>query len=318
MIKKLIKVSQSVYQMGKYSSLPYATAQLFSMHGFFDKMSDKTYISMLYRLFFKFRRKLNLENPRTLTEKLQWLKLYDHRDFYPNMGDKCEVKKIVADRVGAEHVIPTLGVYNSFDEIDFDALPEQFVLKCTHDSGGLYFCKDRSTFDKKEARAFLNRRLESTPFMQSREFAYRDVKPRIIAEPFMPELGNLDSVEYKVTCFNGKVNFITVCTGIAHGRFEDRKNDFFDRDWNFLPFRTVYYENSGIDYKKPENLDEIITFCEKIADGIPYVRVDFYLLDGKIYFGETTFYTWGGFIHFTPEEWDYKLGSMIELPEKHI
>ncbi|MBR2948498.1 MAG: glycosyl transferase [Lachnospiraceae bacterium] len=288
------------------------------MHGFFDKMSDKTYLSMLYRLFFKFRRKLNLENPQTLTEKLQWLKLYDHRDFYPNMVDKCEVKKIVADRVGAEHVIPTLGVYNSFDEIDFDALPEQFVLKCTHDSGGLYFCKDRSTFDKEEARAFLNRRLESTPFMQSREFAYRDVKPRIIAEPFMPELGNLDSVEYKVTCFNGKVNFITVCTGIAHGRFEDRKNDFFDRDWNFLPFRTVYYENSGIDYKKPENLDEIITFCEKIADGIPYVRVDFYLLDGKIYFGETTFYTWGGFIHFTPEEWDYKLGSMVELPEKHI
>lgn len=317
-MKKIIEVIQSIIMMGQKSSIPYAVAQLFSMHGFFHRMSDAAYLSMLYRLFFKFKKKLNLQNPQTLTEKLQWLKLYDHRDFYPNMVDKCEVKKIVADRVGAEHVIPTLGVYNTFDEIDFDALPDKFVLKCTHDSGGLYFCKDRSTFDKEEARAFLERRLTSEPFWQSREWAYKNVKPRIIAEPFIEELGNLDSVEYKVTCFNGKVNFITVCTGIAHGNFEDRKNDFFDRDWNFLPFRTVYYDNSGINYEKPENLDEILEFCEKIADGIPYVRIDFYILDGKLYFGESTFYTWGGFIHFTPAEWDKKLGDMMELPEKHV
>lgn len=315
-MNKIFAVMSSVYQMGKKSSMSFAVSQLLSMHGFYRKKSDEDYLSMLYRRFFRGKRKLNLENPQTLTEKVQWLKLYDHRSFYTDMVDKYEVKKIVAERVGAEHVIPTLGVYDCFEDIDFEALPDQFVLKCTHDSGGIFFCRDKEKFNKEEARAFFERRLSSEPFWQSREWAYKNIKPRIIAEPLIDELGKLDSVEYKVSCFDGKVGFITVCRGIAHSSFDVRKNDFYDRDFNFLPFRTLYYENSGIENEKPDNLDEIVSFCEKISEGIPYVRVDFYLLNGKIYFGETTFYTWGGFIHFVPEEWDKKLGDLIKLPAK--
>lgn len=317
-MNKIFVVIKSVYEMGKKSSMSFAVSQLLSMHGFYKKKTDADYLSMLYRRFFKGKKKLNLDNPQTLTEKVQWLKLNDHRPFYPNMVDKYEVKKLVAERVGEEHIIPTLGIYDKFDDIDFDTLPDKFVLKCTHDSGGNYFCKDKSQFDKEAAKAFFARRLTSEPFWQSREWAYKDVKPRIIAEPFIEELGNLNSVEYKVSCFDGKVGFITVCRGIAHAKFEERKNDFYDRDFNFLPFRTLYYENSGIENEKPENLEEIVEFCEKISAGIPYVRVDFYILDGKIYFGETTFYTWGGFIHFVPEEWDKKLGDLIKLPEKEL
>lgn len=315
-MNKLFAVISSVRQMGSKSSMSFAVSQLLSMHGFYRKMSDEAYLSMLYKRFFKGKKTLNLEDPKTLTEKVQWLKLYDHRSFYTDMVDKCEAKKRVAERVGEEHVIPTLGVYNSFDEIDFDALPDKFVLKCTHDSGGIWFCRDKASFDKEGAKSFLEKRLASVPFWQSREWAYKNIKPRIIAEPLIEELGKLDSVEYKVSCFDGKVGFITVCRGIAHSSFDVRKNDFYDRDFHFLPFRTRYYENSGIENKKPENLDEIVDFCEKIAEGIPYVRIDFYILNGKIYFGEATFYTWGGFIHFEPEEWDRKLGDMIRLPQK--
>lgn len=317
-MNKICKVVSSVYQMGKKSSMSFAVSQLLSMHGFYKNKSDAAYLSMLYRRFFKGKRKLDLENPQTLTEKVQWLKLNDHRSFYPDMVDKYEVKKIVAERVGEEHVIPTLGIYDKFEDIDFDKLPDRFVLKCTHDSGGNYFCKDKATFNREEAKAFFERRLSSEPFWQSREWAYKNIKPRIIAEPFIEELGKLNSVEYKVSCFDGKVEFITVCRGIAHAAFEERKNDFYDREFNPLPFRTLYYDNSGVENEKPENLDEIVNFCEKISVGIPYVRVDFYVLDGKIYFGETTFYTWGGFIHFVPEEWDRKLGDLIKLPKKEV
>lgn len=315
-MSKLFDVISAVNQMGKKTSMSFAVTQLLSMHGFYHNMSDEAYLSMLYKRFFKGKKKLDLKQPETLTEKVQWLKLYDHRDIYTRMVDKYEAKKVVAERVGEEYVIPTLGVWDNFEEIDFDTLPDQFVLKCTHDSGGIYFCKDKASFNREDARTFFERRLTSEPFWQSREWAYKNIKPRILAEPLIEELGNLDSVEYKVSCFDGRVGFITVCRGIAHSSFDVRKNDFYDRDFKPLPFRTKYYDNSGVHNEKPEKLDEIIRFCEAVAQEIPYVRIDFYLLKDKIFFGEATFYTWGGFIHFVPEEWDRKLGDMIKLPQK--
>ncbi len=317
-MSRIKAVIHSLHQKSKTSSWAFAVAQLFAAHGLFRKMSDKQYLSMMYRFFYNGKKKLNLENPQTLTEKIQWLKLYDRRPIYTSMVDKYEVKKIIAERVGTEHVIPALGIYDKFEEIDFDKLPEQFVLKCTHDSGGIYFCRDRAKFNKEDAKVFFEKRLARSSYDQSREWAYKNVRPRIVAEPYMEGLGNSDSVEYKVSCFDGKVEFLTVCRGIAHISFDGWTNDFYDREFRFLPFRTKHHNNSGIDHQKPEQLQEMIEFCEKVAEGIPYLRVDFYLLKGKIYFGEATFYTWGGFMHFTPPEWDKKLGDLVHLPEKTV
>ena len=305
-------------EMAAVTSASYTLSEFLSMHGFYKDMSDEEYLKMLYRKFNKGKRELNLENPTRFTDKLQWLKLYDRREFYHTLVDKVEVKKYVADRIGQSHVIPTLGVYDTFDEIDFDALPDRFVLKCTHDSGGIRFCRDKKTFDRAEAREYLTSRLSKDPYPQAREFAYKGIRPRLICEPLIDELGKRDSVEYKITCFDGKAKMITVCEGIAHDSLKARTNDFYDRDWNFLPFYTAYYLNSGHENLPPKELPAMLEICDKLAEGIPEVRVDLYLIDGQVLFGEMTFYTWGGFINFVPDEWDEKLGSWFTLPPKTL
>lgn len=282
--------------------------------GHYDYMPDEEYIRLRYK--YMTGKNLNLENPKGLTEKIQWLKLHDQRPEYTDMVDKYTVKKIAADRTGPEHVIPLLGVWENFDAIDLDALPEQFVLKCTHDSGGLYVCRDKSKFDKKAAREILNRSLSRNYFWLSREWAYKNIKPRIIAEEYIASLGRPDSIEYKLTCFNGCVRLITICRGIAHSSFDVRTNDHYDRDFNRLKF-SVYYKNPEVPERIPEQMDDMITMSEKLAEGIPQVRVDWYLVDGHIYFGEMTFYTWEGMMKFDPPEYDEILGSWLELPDKN-
>lgn len=259
-------------------------------------------------------KELNLENPTLFTEKLQWLKLHDRRPEYTKMVDKYEVRKYAAEKIGEEHLIPLLGVWDRFEDIDFDKLPDQFVLKCTHDSGGFYVCKDKKKMNVNAARRKLNRRLKRNYFWGGREWPYKNVKPRIIAEKYIDSLGKPESIEYKLTCFGGEVKFITVCRGIAHDELNKRKNDFYDRDFNFLPFVTTYYANSNIPNEKPKELDTIINICETMSAGIPTVRVDCYIIDGQVYFGEMTFFTWNGFIHFDPPEWDKTLGDWIVLP----
>ncbi|MBP3717881.1 MAG: glycosyl transferase, partial [Paludibacteraceae bacterium] len=202
-----------------------------------------------------------------------------------------------------------------FDDIDFDKLPNQFCLKCTHDSGSYIICKDKSTFDIDAARKKFNRYMKGRFFWYGREWAYKNVKPRIMAQEYIDSLGKPESVEYKLTCFNGKVKFITVCSGIAHSDYELRKNDHFDRDWNKLDWY-AYYKPSGKVIKRPEFMDEIIEISDKLAEGFPQVRIDSYVINEKVYFGEMTFYTWSGLIEFTPDEWDEKIGSWWNLPEK--
>ena len=209
-----------------------------------------------------------------------------------------------------------MGVWNKFDEIEFDKLPNQFVLKCTHDSGSYVICKDKNAFDKKKAKVKLEKSLKRNYFWGNREWPYKNVVPRIIAEPFIESLGKPESTEYKLTCFNGKVVFTTICTGIAHSKLNERKNDFYDRDFNMLPFWTYYKHSDNPIKEKPWFLDTMISYAEELGKDIPYVRVDFYLVDNKIYFGETTFFTWGGYLKMNPEEWDLKLGEMLELPNK--
>ena len=282
--------------------------------GYKKNLSDEEFLKKKWKLFYG--TELNLENPQTLNEKLQWLKIYNRVPEYTNLVDKYEVKKIVSD-MGIS-VIPTIGVWDNFDDIDFDKLPNRFVLKCTHDSGGYIVCKDKNKLNINKARKYMNNRLKKNYYDLSREWPYKNVKPRIIAEEYMDTLGNPNSIEYKITCFNGKMNFITVCRGKAHAKLNERKNDFYDRDFNFLPFRTNWYENSGIENQRPKELERMIEISEMIAKDIPYARVDCYVDKGTVYFGEITFFTWGGFMHFVPEEWNLKLGQQIELPPKKI
>lgn len=273
-------------------------------------MPDREYIEKLF--FPRVGYHPDLDNPKTLCEKLNWLKLNDRRPEYTDMVDKYKVKQFVAEKAGESYVTPLLGVWNQFEEIDFDKLPGSFVLKCNHD-GGPIIVKDKQRFDKDKAAATFHRKLKADYFRESREWPYKNVQKKIIAEPYYDSLGKRDSVEYKLTCLNGKVKFTTVCIGIAHAGFEDRNNDHFDRDWKRLDF-SVNYKSSGKQIEKPYFMDEMVDVAEKLADGIPYVRVDFYVIDGQIKFGEMTFFTWGGFMRFDPPQWDEILGSWLKLP----
>lgn len=276
------------------------------------QMSDEEYLRWKYKC--AFNKELNLEDPTGYNEKLQWLKLHDRNPVYTKMVDKYEAKKLFTEKLGEGHVIPLLAVWNSVDEIDFDFLPKQFVLKCTHDSGGLIVCTDKSKLNIKNTKKYLQSRIKQSFYLRSREWAYRDIKPRIIAEEYVDALGHPDSIEYKVTCFNGKVEFITICQGKAHGTFYERTNDHYDVSFHHMPWY-AYYKNAKIAPQKPAEWDDLIKISEILSENIPVLRVDCYIIDGRVYVGETTFYTWGGFIEFVPSEWNEILGAKIKLPK---
>lgn len=256
----------------------------------------------------------DLKHPKTFNEKLQWLKLHDHNPLYATLADKYEVKDYVAKKIGSEHVIPAYGVWERFEDIDFDTLPDQFILKCTHDSGTFVIVTDKNNFDRQAAKETLERSLHVNYYDYCLEWVYKGVKPRIIAEKYIDTLGKPDSVEYKLSCFDGKVGYVTVCIGIAHDSFDKRTNDSYDLNFNHMPWYASY-KNSGKDIQKPEQWDELIELSEILSAGIPHVRVDWYIIDGIIYFGEMTFYTWSGCADFTPPHWDLILGNYINLPE---
>ena len=275
-------------------------------------LPDKVHIEARYAL--KMGRKLDLENPQTFNEKLQWLKLYDRRPEYTTMVDKYEVKKYVAERIGEAYIIPTLGVWNSFDEIDFDALPNQFVLKCTHDSGGLAICKDKSTFDKAAAKEKIEKSLKRNYFLIHREWPYKNVKRRIIAEQYMEDAKTAELRDYKFFCFDGVAKALFIATE-RQKPGEEVKFDFFDMDFCHLDLRQGH-PNAIVCPERPEAFDEMKQLAEKLSKGIPQVRVDFYEVNGKVYFGELTFSHFAGLVPFKPEQWDYTFGSWIKLPPK--
>lgn len=271
-------------------------------------LPDATYLKMRY--YFALGKKLNLDAPKTYNEKLQWLKLHDRKDIYTTLVDKNDVKKYVADVIGKEYVIPTLGVYNKFDEIDFDKLPKQFVIKCTHDSGGLVICKDKNKLDKKEAKKKINRCLKRKYYYHGREWPYKNVKPRIIVEKYMEDKKDGELRDYKMFCFGGRFKVMFIATN----RQGDGETyfDFFDRDFNHLPF-TNGHPNAPTLPHKPRNFKKMIELAEKLSKGMPQVRVDFYDVNGKVYFGEMTFSHWSGLKPFEPEVWDRKMGDLIDL-----
>lgn len=270
-------------------------------------LSDKTYLKLRY--FASFKKRLNLDNPKTFNEKLQWLKLYDRNPIYTNMVDKYEVKKYIAEKIGEEYIIPTIGIYNSWDEIDFEKLPEQFVIKCTHDSGSVIICKNKSEFNKKTAKRKIEKALKKNFFVNGREWPYKNVKPRIIIEDnICPK--NCNNIEdFKLQTFNGKVAYSFVCTD----RDTEVKFTFFDKEKNFINVTQCEAKNDPENAKLPKNYDEMVELAEKIVKDIPEARVDFYNVNDKVYFGELTFFDTSGFGKFEPEEWDYKFGKMLDL-----
>ena len=268
-------------------------------------LSDKKFLEFYYEK--KFNKKLNLNNPQTFNEKLQWLKLNDRRDIYTTMVDKYEVKKYIANIIGEEYIIPTLGIYNSFDEIDFNKLPNQFVIKCTHDSGGLVIVKDKNKMNKEEARKKINRCLKNNFYYNFREWPYKNVKPRIIIEKYIEDKENNDLLDYKFMCFNGMPKYVYVTV----------KNDNIFENYYDLSFKKINinhgYPRLKSEFKKPQKLDCMIKICKILSKDIPFVRIDFHYVDGIILFGEITFYDWAGLKPFNNIEDDYKLGKMIKL-----
>lgn len=274
---------------------------------------DRVWIQL--KFFLNFGRFCNLKNPQTYNEKLQWLKLYDRRPEYTRMVDKYEAKKYVADIIGEQYIIPTLGVWDKFEDIDFESLPNQFVLKTTHDCGGVVICKDKKNLDIDKTRDFINKHLQSDYYLTQREWPYKNVKPRIFAEQFMVDESGYELKDYKWFCFGGepKALFIASDRGVEG---EETKFNFYDRDFNLLPF-TNGHSNSTKPIYRPKGFECMKELAAKLSEGIPQLRVDFYDINGQIYFGELTFFHWSGLVPFQPQEWDNTFGSWIKLPVKN-
>lgn len=277
-----------------------------------QSLSDEKYLRLIY--WIKFGKKLNLEHPTTFNEKLQWLKLHDHNPMYPRMVDKITAKDYVASIIGDEYIISTLKVYGSVEDIKLDELPNQFVLKTNHSGGnsGVVVCREKSAFDLDAVKRKLKISLESDMFSHSREWPYTQIKPQVFAEKYMSE-GNQEGLnDYKFFCFNGEVKALFVGTERNTG---DVKFDFFDADFNHLDLVQTH-PMSGHDIEKPLNFELMKQLAAKLSKGFPHVRVDLYNVQGKIFFGELTFYHHGGFYPFHPEKWDRVFGDWLQLPNQ--
>lgn len=270
--------------------------------------NDKTYLKIRY--FATFKKILNLQTPQTFNEKLQWLKLNDRKDIYTTMVDKFEAKSYVSSIIGNKYIIPTLGVYDNFNEIDFNKLPSQFVIKCTHDSGGLMIVSDKSKLDVKKAKEKINKSFKRNYYYPGREWPYKNVKPKIIIEKYMKDNSTNDLRDYKFFCFNGKCKFFK----IDFNRLTKHQANYYDTNGNILPFgEEICPPDFAKKLELPVNLKKMITLAEKLSQNIKFLRVDFYEINGNIYFGELTFYPTSGFGKFIPNIWDLKLGNYIDL-----
>lgn len=267
---------------------------------------DEPYLKMVYRI--KSGKKLNLKNPKTFCDKLNWLKLHDIHPEYARLVDKVAVRDYLKEVAGEDLCLPLLGVWEHYDDIDFDTLPDRFVLKCNHDSGSVKIIPDKSSMDHAALREFYESRLKQNPYLLGREYPYRDVPPRIYAEQYMVPEGDSDINDYKFFCFDGKPEILFVATE----RSTDCKFDFFDMDFNHLDIENIHPQ-CGHPIPKPATFEQMKALAAKLSAGMKFVRIDLYEIDGKLYFSEFTIYHAGGFWPMAPEEWEYKLGDLIRL-----
>lgn len=271
---------------------------------------DKTYLNLLFK--FRMGYWMDWKNPKTFSEKLQWLKIYNRNPLYTKLVDKFEVKGYVAEKIGSHHVAKNLGIWNTPEEIDFESLPNQFVLKTTHGGGntGVIIVKDKSKADIATLKSKLNLSLKQDLYKDSREWPYKNVNKRILAEEFLEDSETGELRDYKFFCFNGVVKALFVAT--ERQTREEPFFNFFDENYEPLPVRQGHPCSDTIP-AKPKLFDEMKQLAEILSKDIPCVRIDLYQVNGKIYFGEYTFYHFGGTVPFEPTEWDEKFGSWIDL-----
>lgn len=273
-------------------------------------LPDKLFIKWHFRLLLGY--KLDLKHPKTFNEKLQWLKFNDIRPEYTKMVDKVEAKDYVQSIIGSKYIIPTLGIWDSVDKIDWESLPEQFVVKSTGDSGGVVVCKDKQKLNIEEAKKKLQTLGSRDYTAISKEYPYKNVPHRYIAEAYVEDESGYELKDYKIFCFDGEPRFLFVATGRQQ---HDTRFDFYDLDFNHLPVLNGH-ANADVWPVKPENFDEMLEVARKLSQGIPHVRVDLYNVRGKIYFGELTFFHWSGMVPYEPQEWDYRFGEYLKLPNR--
>lgn len=306
-----MSILHKVHTLGKMLTNSDFRFMIFANLGLKKNVPGDVFLKRLYR--FKMGRELNLEQPELYTEKLQWLKLYDHRPAYTTLVDKYAVKQYVADKIGSQYVIPMLGAWDRVEDIDFDGLPDRFVLKTTHDSGGIVICRDKNTLNIPEAKRKLNYFLNRNYYYQNREWPYKHVPHRVIAEAYMEDSTTRELRDYKFFTFGGEPKVLYIAQG--RGRGEPTVADFFDMDFHHLPF-TIDHDTAPVPPEKPRCFEEMKRLAAILSEGTPQLRVDFYEVDGKVYFGEMTFFHCSGMEAFHPEEWDRKFGSWVRLPEK--
>ena len=268
-------------------------------------LNDKQFIKLWYR--HRIGKKLNLREPKTFNEKQNWLKLFDRNPRYTRMADKYAVKALIAETVGEEYVVDNYGVYDSWRDIDFSKLPDQFVIKCTHDSGGAFVCRSKSTFDFEKTRKRIEHNLGTNCFLSSREWPYKNIKPRIIIDRFLDDHTGKELRDYKFWCFGGKPTYM-YCTIKGDNVYEN----FYDMNFNPVMIDHGFPRHMP-EFEKPANFDVMKNLATRLSMGIPFVRIDFFDVDGKVYFGEFTFFDWGGTRPFGGD-WDRVLGDLIELP----
>lgn len=272
-------------------------------------LPDKLYIQLYY--FAAFKKFCNFKNPKSFNEKLQWLKLHDHNPEYINMVDKATAKEYAASIIGKQYIIPTLGIWDKFEDIDFNLLPNQFVLKCTHDSGGVVICRDKSKFDINSARNTINKSLKQNFYYVGREWVYKKIKPRILAEQYVEDEHEHGLSDYKFFCFNGVADCVMLCVGRESGH---TKFYFFDEEWNLCRYnRSSQKIVDPINIAKPQNIKEMFKVAEKLSSQLKFARIDLYNANGKIYFGEITLCPNGGFDSNILPEIDLYFGDKINI-----
>ena len=268
---------------------------------------DELYLRMVYRM--ETGKRLHLKAPHTFNEKLQWLKLHNRKPIFTQMVDKVSVRDIVAERIGPEYLVPMLGVWDSVDDIDFQALPDKFVLKCTHDSGDLVICKDKQTLDIDAAKEKLKKGLATDLYTKGREWPYKNVRPRVYGEVYLSDSDSDQLTDYKVYCFNAVPHMIQVDID----RFTDHKRQFYSPDWSLTDVSWHIPSTKSAKLAKPSVLNEMLEISTKLSDGIPFLRVDFYVVGDKLYIGETTFFPGAGFGKWAPEGTDERLGNLLKI-----
>ena len=286
---------------------PYIIFVVFAQKFDFKILPDKIWISLYYRGIT--RKKMNWNNPKTFNEKLKWLKINDRKPIYSQMVDKYEVRKLIAEKLGKEHLFPCYGVWDRFDDIDFDKLPKEFVLKCTHDSHSVIICKDKNKIDLKKIKTKLEKALKRNFYFEGRQWPYKNVHPRIIAEKLMTDESGSDLKDYKVFCFNGEPKVIQVDSE----RMSNHHRNFYDVNWNYINMYIDVPNTTSSSVPKPSSLDSMLKNAKILSEGMKFLRVDFYSINGKAYFGELTFYHSGGFGRFSEEKYNELWGTWIDL-----